>query len=86
MKRIFVLVALFLAGCANSGISKSKTDNPSIATVDVLFTDADGFTVKRFYDAGRFCYYATPGPSVVTYSHTDGKTTTIHSIPTAKDK
>jgi hypothetical protein len=35
------------------------------AQVDVLFTDADGYTVKGFRDGGEYHYYVTPGPARV---------------------
>jgi hypothetical protein len=61
-----MLAALVLCGC-NKAITKKqvgRTDNAE-ADVEVLFTDADGYTVKRFMDNGYPRYYVTPGPAKV---------------------
>jgi hypothetical protein len=67
------LLALVLCcGCSEISGRPAKTDNPS-ASVQVLFTDSDGYTVKRFEDKGRFHYYVTPGPAKVAYEVQEGK-------------
>lgn len=54
-----LLCLLFLLGCSIGPERKEKTTNDS-AKVEVLFIDADGYTVKRFYDNTDWRYYVTP--------------------------
>jgi len=74
MKWMFValVAACLCCGCQEISGKPAKTDNPG-ATVEVLFTDADGYTVKRFQDKNRYHYYVTPGPAKVAYEVQEGK-------------
>lgn len=72
---------LLLTGCYHTNaVGKSTTDNREIQ-VEILFRDADGYTVKRFEDrTNGIHYYVTPGPARLEtrYSRTvsNGKTST----------
>jgi hypothetical protein len=66
------LLAAF-TGCPGEPESKQQTSNSAVQ-VDVLFTDSDGFTVKRFSDGSSgFKYYVTPSGHVdASYTQDDG--------------
>lgn len=70
MKRILLFSALLaVSGCTcNSDDTVERTihnTNEKHYKAEVLFTDADGYTVKRFKDGEYYRYYVTPGPSMV---------------------
>ncbi len=71
MRRIAMLVAVLSLGCAGKA-EKSVQVNAEFK-VETLFTDADGYTVKRFRDNGEWRYYVTPGPAAVISPVDDGK-------------
>ena len=97
--------AMLLAAACLMGLAVGCDDRPpaSVATpannpayqVDSLFTDADGYTVKRFRDRDEYRYYVV-GPanartewSITRQGSDDGKgnctTTTDHySVPTVR--
>lgn len=85
MKRVLSVVAcLLIVGCSGSAEAVKRSTN-SEYNVEVLFTDHDGFTVKRFVDGGRAHHYVTPSGAVVnTHLESQGKTTTTRSeiVPT----
>jgi len=82
MKYIPFVLLIGLAGCAADPISTHKTDNQNVS-VDLLF-EHDGCTVYRFYDDGRYHYYAKcPNASAsTTTQQQSGKTTVPEEIPT----
>lgn len=85
MKTLALCLCLALVcGCGVSPVKVDSTDNRQ-TTVDVLFTDQDGYTVKRFYD-GSYRYYVTPGPARAEWSRTAGKVVVPESISTAPEK
>lgn len=56
----YCVVGLVLAvGCDIQPARIERTSNPRV-TVEVLFTDPEGCTVKRFRDGDHYHYYATP--------------------------
>jgi hypothetical protein len=84
MKRIIVVmcVALLLCGCGHKVTgTKTVTSNPT-AEVEILFVDSDGYTVKRFFDQGRYHYYVTPGPAKTVNLVPSGKTSDSQTVQT----
>lgn len=80
MKRF--LGVLFLAlGCAQDPVAKNTTDNPKVP-VDLLFTN-NGCSVYRFFDAGRYHYYADC-TGAVTDIRIENKTTHFEEIPSVR--
>lgn len=79
-KTLIILALLVLSGCNNSAEKTENVSNKSF-DVEVLFTDSDGFTVKRFQDGGYYRYYVT-GPtdaaSVSEHSTSNGKQTSFY--------
>jgi len=61
LRGLALLGVMLAIGCAGKA-EKSVQVNSEFA-VDTLFTDSDGYTIKRFHDNGRFHYYVTPGPA-----------------------
>lgn len=81
MKTFALLFIVLLAGCSIEPMGTRSTNN-SKAKVEVLFTDENGYTVHKFYDAGEYHYYVTPQGSVSS-THNAGRTTyqeTIHTV------
>ena len=64
MKKLLLLAALSLAGCYNEPVSKATSDNSSVE-LSVLFSH-DGCNVYRFWDGGRYHYYADCRGSTVS--------------------
>ena len=60
MRTLVIVVLLLLGGCEEPAASYKPVNN-STYSVNVLFTDDDGFTVKRFRDHGEYHYYVTKG-------------------------
>lgn len=50
---------------------------------EVLFTDSEGYTVKKFRYAGTTHFYVVPAGSVHVV-HSDGETTRADSVVTGK--
>lgn len=77
MRKLFILPLIILVGCSIPAEQTVKTSNQS-AKVEVLFTDEDGYKIKRFQDHGTYIYYATPGAieltAVTTTVDGDGNT------------
>lgn len=71
---------LVLVGCAQTA-ERTVGNSNSAFNVEKCFTDDDGYTVKRFYDNGRFHYYVTPKGSVNT-TQNQGKTRYVERIDT----
>ena len=59
--KFYCFLLLFMTGCSVSieETSRKKTSNNQVQ-VEVLFTDDEGYTVKRFNDKGHWRYYVTP--------------------------
>jgi hypothetical protein len=76
-----VFAILSLAGCAAPAQQSTSSSNPSV-DVEVVLTDKDSYTVKRFWSGGTRYYYVTPGPARVTHMETQGKQTTNISVDT----
>ena len=93
MKKILLGLSLVgLIGCQQpkpNVIKEEKTNNNEIK-VEVLFTDEDGFTVKRFFDEGHYRYYVTPGPADagggVTIQQGKARITKTENVPTARSE
>jgi hypothetical protein len=69
-----LLMLGMLAGCAViKPESENVTTSNQSARITVLFTDADGYTVKKFTDNYRDHYYVTPGPARVITHYPSGK-------------
>lgn len=87
MFAVAALVAVAVVGC-NEWAKPAKVDRPNMSNVEVevLFTDADGYTVKRFTDGGIARYYVTPGPSRVVHQVPQGKSSRPEEITTAGPK
>lgn len=84
MKKWFCLVWFALVGCVNQ-IDPVMTKNSGVnAKIETLFTDEDGYTVKRFYDHGHYRYYVTPGPAKTISVFQNGKLLIPEEIGTAK--
>jgi hypothetical protein len=64
MRWPFLVVMLAASGCMADAEKNEKVSNKSVK-VEVLFTDDEGFTVKRFYD-GHYRYYVTPAGRTLT--------------------
>lgn len=75
---------VFAAGCEEPERPKTQTTNSKNYTVDVLFTDADGFTVKRFHDGGRDHYYVIGAAMGTESTQRAGKISYPEQIPTAQ--
>ena len=83
-----------LAGCDDATHAKaSQASDNSAYNVSVLFTDSDGFTVKRFWDrptdggGGQYVYYATgPGDARTEFRVQQGKTSVKKSVSTATSR
>ena len=82
MRRIAIFAALVLGGCAHSAERSDEATNKEFR-VYVLFTDSDGYTVKRFVDAGQYRYYVTPGPGIVV-GRVGGKNARDVGMPTSE--
>lgn len=54
MRKLLIVLVLFLAGCANDGIQVVQTDNMSITATKLM--TIEGCSVYRFYDAGHWIY------------------------------
>lgn len=67
MKKAILLLCLGLIGCCGhtTPVSSGKTTNKDVQ-VETLFTDEEGYTVKRFTDNYRDHYYVVPTGDVVT--------------------
>lgn len=77
-----MIAAALLAGCGKEATIRERTNNVDIV-VDTLFTH-DGCTVYRFHDARTVYYAKCVGSNAnVTYSTSNGKTTTTHDVPTS---
>lgn len=78
-RTLTALALLAIAGCedpkkpTNVPAGTAATDNQTF-TVETLFTDADGYTVKRFSDCGQVRYYVTPGPAFVSSGRVERET------------
>lgn len=57
MKKVLLLICISISlfGCAKSGVSTTKTDNPSVS-LDLICTTPEGAKVYRFYDCNHFVY------------------------------
>jgi hypothetical protein len=85
---LVLIVILIFFRSANNAVTVEQTNNPDVKS-EVLFTDAEGYTVKRFYDNGRYHYYVLPAGEVhEAQVEQSGKTQTTkyHSVPTVKKK
>jgi len=79
MKTIWVLLCLFLLGCAKDPVSNSSTNNPNV-TVSLLF-EYEGVKVYRFYDSGNWIYY-TDARGKTEWQQNHGKTSFPVSVET----
>lgn len=83
---LYIVVIANLCGCDRPEPPKTMgvvaSDN-SDYKVEILFTDKDKYTMKRFFDhtTQRWVYFATPGPTVVSqhWDTQEGKVTKHHS-------
>lgn len=73
MKKLSIILVVFIFGCAGDPELRSATENPDYS-VDTLFTH-DGCTVYRFDDAGKFRYFANckSGQTSTTWAESCGK-------------
>lgn len=85
MKKLtfIMILAALLVGCGKEANVSERTNNNQIA-VDTLFTH-DGCTVYRFYDVRTVHYVKCVGATSanVTYSTSNGKTSTTHNVSTS---
>lgn len=70
MRKLFILGILLLSGCEIEAKYKVETTNPT-ATVEILFVDEDGYTMKRFTDGSNTVYYTTPCTRVESIRQVD---------------
>jgi hypothetical protein len=82
MKIFYILSLALLCGCTVDGERKLTTSNKEIKA-QVVFTDEDGYTVKRFNDGNNYRYYVTPVGRVESIEQ-KGKTQRPDSIQTVK--
>jgi hypothetical protein len=83
-----VVLVLCFYDSGNKAVGVENTNNPNVKS-ESLFTDAEGYTVKRFYDNGRYHYYVVPAGEVrEAQEEQSGKTRTTKyfSVPTTKKR
>ena len=54
---LVIILSMLLLGCASARPEKSEEPSNKGYKVDQLFTDKNGHTVYRFWDAGDYRYY-----------------------------
>lgn len=82
--RMAFLVLVLLVGCDKTNpkpFGSTETNNSTIK-VEHLFTDEDGYTVKRFNYGQSTYVYVTPGPALVRQTYPVGKLRVHREIPT----
>ena len=79
-----VMLALVSIGCDKPAQSTYTPSNSNFQ-VEVLFTDNEGFTVKRFADGSRNYYYVTgPGAAQIQWEISGNKNQSAkhYNVPT----
>ena len=58
MRKLLLVLLLLAAGCANDPRVVYRTGNSKV-DVSLLFSN-EGYSIYRFWDAGKFHYYVVP--------------------------